>query len=335
MNQRQPSKFLLVVAFLQAILQSSVFALALPPALVHGVIGGIAGGTGALAAYPIDYVKSQLQTKEGREKYTGGIDAAVKISTRSKLGPLALYRGSLVNIVGILPEKAIKLGVNDFLRGAFMGYFGSLTILAEVVAGGLAGLAQVVATNPLEVVKVRMQTSDMSLGEILNGVGGFMGLYSGAGACMLRDVIFSATLFPLYAHAKEFVPEILSAISGGANVSSILSGIIAGSLAAAPAAFIATPADLIKTRMQQARPETGIDAGDQHEKSNIVFEYKECPPMGRNPFSVGRDIVSNEGASVLFSGAFERVVRSIPQFGVTLALFDVLTSLAEDMGLLA
>ena len=30
-----------------------------------------------------------------------------------------------------------------------------------------------------------------------------------------------------------------------------------------------------------------------------------------------------EGPGVLFSGGFERVLRSAPQFGVTLALYDV------------
>ena len=39
-----------------------------------------------------------------------------------------------------------------------------------------------------------------------------------------------------------------------------------------------------------------------------------------------------EGGAVLFSGALERVLRSAPQFGVTLALFDKLTSLSVEHG---
>ena len=37
-------------------------------------------------------------------------------------------------------------------------------------------------------------------------------------------------------------------------------------------------------------------------------------------------------SSALFSGGFERVLRSAPQFGVTLALYDVLTQYCTDHG---
>ena len=39
-----------------------------------------------------------------------------------------------------------------------------------------------------------------------------------------------------------------------------------------------------------------------------------------------------EGPDVLFSGGFECVLRSAPQFGVTLALYDVLTQYCTDHG---
>ena len=42
--------------------------------------------------------------------------------------------------------------------------------------------------------------------------------------------------------------------------------------------------------------------------------------------------VYEEGPDVLFSGSFERVLRSAPQFGVTLALYDVLTQYCVDHG---
>lgn len=33
-------------------------------------------------------------------------------------GPRAIYKGLFANLVGVFPEKAIKLGVNDFVRSA-------------------------------------------------------------------------------------------------------------------------------------------------------------------------------------------------------------------------
>lgn len=291
----------------------------LPHALVHTCVGAIAGSAGALAVYPIDYVKSQLQTEAGRAKWTqGGVQAAVDICQTS--GPLALYRGVWVNLVGVSLEKTVKLSANTFFRAAIQQHFGALPLIGEIVAGGLAGMTQVSVTNPLEVVKVKMQTSDMSLRQAMDQIKGLEDLYEGAGACMVRDVVFSAVLFPLYAHTKMALSVALAASSGSP---AFFADVIAGSMAAAPAAILATPADVIKTRIQ-AMLRNDDDDGDD--------DAALLP--NRSFLSVGTRIVTDEGPGVLFSGCIERVVRSGPQFGVTLALFDVLNTAAIDFGLL-
>lgn len=71
-----------------------------------------------------------------------------------------------------------------------------------------AGGSQVIFTNPLEIVKIRLQVA----GEIAGGAKvsalsvvkdlGLFGLYKGVRACLLRDVPFSAIYFPAYAHTK-------------------------------------------------------------------------------------------------------------------------------------
>ena len=57
------------------------------------------------------------------------------------------------------PEKAIKLTVNDFVRDKFKQNTGSLPFYGEVLAGGMAGMCQVIFTNPMEIVKIRMQVA--------------------------------------------------------------------------------------------------------------------------------------------------------------------------------
>jgi solute carrier family 25 aspartate/glutamate transporter 12/13 len=49
---------------------------------------------------------------------------------------------------------------------------------------------------------------------------------------------------------------------------------------------------------------------------------------------VARSIFRDEGPSALFAGGLERVMRSSPQFAVTLALFDVLKAAAAQNGML-
>ncbi len=76
---------------------------------------------------------------------------------------MGLYRGLLPQIVGVAPEKAIKLTMNDFVRDKFTTG-GQIPLWAEIVAGGCGGASQVVFTNPLEIVKIRLQVA----GEIQN-----------------------------------------------------------------------------------------------------------------------------------------------------------------------
>lgn len=69
-------------------------------------------------------------------------------------------------------------------------------------------MSQVVFTNPLEIVKIRLQVAgELAGGSKVRAWGvvkdlGFMGLYKGARACFLRDIPFSAIYFPAYAHTK-------------------------------------------------------------------------------------------------------------------------------------
>ena len=47
-----------------------------------------------------------------------------------------LYRGLAPQLVGVAPEKAIKLTMNDLMRDKLMQKDGSLPLWAEMVAGG-------------------------------------------------------------------------------------------------------------------------------------------------------------------------------------------------------
>ena len=69
------------------------------------------------------------------------------------------------------------------------------------------------------------------------------GLYKGMLSCCMRDVTFSAIYFSTYAHIKTAVAD-----ERGHNGPCSL--LVAGTLAGAPAAALATPPDVIKTRLQ-------------------------------------------------------------------------------------
>ncbi len=120
--------------------------------------GGIAGVIGTSIIFPIDMVKTRLQNQTAAAaRYSGPLDCARKIVAAEGAG--GLYRGLKPNLIGVSPEKALKLSVNDLLRESFTRANGDgrIRLWQEVAAGGSAGLIQVAATNPMEIVKLRMQ----------------------------------------------------------------------------------------------------------------------------------------------------------------------------------
>ncbi|XP_051872358.1 electrogenic aspartate/glutamate antiporter SLC25A13, mitochondrial [Pristis pectinata] len=272
-------------------------------------LGSVAGAMGATSVYPIDLVKTRMQNQRSTGAYVEEILYHNSFDCFRKVlryeGFFGLYRGLLPQLMGVAPEKAIKLSMNDFVRDMFTWKDGSIAITAEVLAGGCAGASQVIFTNPLEIVKIRLQVA----GEITAGLRvsawtvikelGFFGLYKGARACFLRDIPFSAIYFPVYSHLKlAFTDEY-----GQVNSGNLL---LAGTLAAMPAASLVTPADVIKTRLQVAARE------GQTTYTGLVDCF--------------RKILQQEGHGAFWKGAAARVFRSSPQFGVTLLTYELLQS---------
>lgn len=109
--------------------------------LYRFTLGSIAGAAGATVVYPIDLVKTRMQNQRtgsyvGELMYRNSIDCVKKVVRYE--GAAGLYRGLLPQLVGVCPEKAIKLTMNDLVRDKFLNFNGNNSILPwqEVVAGG-------------------------------------------------------------------------------------------------------------------------------------------------------------------------------------------------------
>ena len=107
-----------------------------------------------------------------------------------KEGITGLWRGIIPQLIGISPEKALKLTVNDKLRNYLRGDSDrTLTVVEEILAGMGTGIFQVTVTNPYELLKIRVQVQAAegaqrkSLGTVIRETG-FRGLYTGLAATM-------------------------------------------------------------------------------------------------------------------------------------------------------
>ncbi|KAI1309967.1 hypothetical protein EDD11_003947 [Mortierella claussenii] len=273
--------------------------------------GAVAGIVGVLIVYPLDMVKTRLQNQKkdasGRLQYRGGLDCFRQVI--AKEGARGLYRGIVPNLIGITPEKAIKLAVNDFARE----YWAERTHVSEdklaiqygMLSGATAGFCQVIATNPMEIVKIQMQVAGaqkLAPGEqrptamgIVRNLG-LRGLYRGTPATLLRDVPFSIIFFPL----NSFLKLQFSDKDGKTPFSVVLgAGLVAGVVGASAV----TPADVIKTRLQVAS--------------------KPGEPVYRGISDCFQHIVKNEGVAALFKGVVPRSLIVAPMFAIALVVYEL------------
>ena len=239
------------------------------------ILKGItAGYIGALVVYPIDFIKTRVQNGSNITSFN-----CLKSIIRTE-GYKAFYKGFFSQTISIGPEKAIKIIVNNTV----LSYLPESNF-NKIIAGACAGTAQVIITNPSDIIKIQYQINKgekKNLLSTIKDIGGFKNLYRGTSACLLRDVPFSAIYFPIYDYFKNKTNNCF----------------LSGMLAAIPAAYLVTPADVIKTRYQ-------IETNNYN-----------------NIFTCAIDIYKKDGFKAFWRGGRWRIIKSSPQFGITLFVYE-------------
>jgi solute carrier family 25 aspartate/glutamate transporter 12/13 len=221
------------------------------------------------------------------------------------------YRGLSANLIGVTPEKAIKLTVNDLARKTLarqrdLADDSELPALEGMLAGAVAGACQSVATNPMEIVKINMQlnqqtASPKGLVATVQALG-WRGLYKGTAATLMRDVPFSMIFFQSFAGLEAGLRR-----TQGTEQLGLPWVLLAGFGAGCIGAVAATPMDLVKTRYQAewfASKLGGTSA---------------CRSIPR----IWAETIREEGASALFKGSLQRCFIVGPLFGISLAVFHL------------
>mmetsp|Transcript_34279 Transcript_34279/g.34946 ORF Transcript_34279/g.34946 Transcript_34279/m.34946 type:complete len:278 (-) Transcript_34279:315-1148(-) len=258
-------------------------------------MAAVAGVSGTSMVYPLDIIKTQLQTSPTNNT---GFFNSVRMAARNIIstgGIRGLWRGFVAAAVGIAPEKGTKLAVNDYMREYFTSRHPGkyLNMKEEIMAGSVAGTVQLAITVPYEHIKIKLQISNgLSVSQIVKQIG-FRNLYRGLTATFIRDVPFCFIYFPLYSNLKALQMSFYTRKEEPFHV-----GLVAGMISGMTAGVITTPGDLIKTRLQRG---TG----------------------GITTYQMFHKTVQTEGWKSLFRGWNTRVLIIGPNYAFISAMFEL------------
>uniref|UniRef100_A0A8D0H7Q5 Mitochondrial S-adenosylmethionine carrier protein n=1 Tax=Sphenodon punctatus TaxID=8508 RepID=A0A8D0H7Q5_SPHPU len=239
--------------------------------LVSLTAGGIAGVCVDLILFPLDTLKTRLQSPQGFKK-AGGFRG--------------IYAGVPSAAVGSFPNAAAFFVTYEYVK--FLLHSGSSPYLAPVTHMLAASFGEVVACLirvPSEVIKQRAQVSpSSSTFRILSNTlyeEGIQGLYRGYKSTVLREIPFSLVQFPLWEFLKTFWTW------KQAHVVDSWQSAVCGAFAGGVAAAVTTPLDVAKTRIMLAK------AGSHHARGNVL--------------SALHSVWRTQGISGLFSGVVPRI----------------------------
>jgi len=169
---------------------------------------------GAIAqtiVFPIDLAKTRIQDEivvaGVKAQYSGVFQTLTKVAGEE--GILKLWSGVTPVLIGSTPECALEIGGNNLARQKLAEHLKKpteeLPFWSEVAAGGVGGFCQVIATCPMERVKILQQVLGEKAGSVSTIVSqiGVAGLYQGVKACYIRDVLFAGIYFGIYHETRK------------------------------------------------------------------------------------------------------------------------------------
>ncbi|NWW58249.1 S2539 protein, partial [Ifrita kowaldi] len=239
--------------------------------------------------------------------FTGTLDAFVKI-TRYE-GIRSLWSGLPPTLVMAVPATVIYFTAYDQLRDYLQAWTGSRSHYIPLLAGALARLGAVTVISPLELIRTKMQSRQLSYRElrvcIQSAVAqdGWLSLWRGWGPTVLRDVPFSALYWFNYELVRTWLCR-QAWLDEATFMVSFTSGAISGTVAA----VLTLPFDVVKTQRQ-------IELGDSE-----VHPVAASKPS--STWLLMQRIRAESGTRGLFAGFLPRVIKVAPACAIMISTYE-------------
>ena len=273
------------------------------------VSGCIAGACEASATWPMEYIKTQLQSMRnlpaGKPPPYTGVLSGLRYTVQTS-GVLTLYTGLTPTLVFSVPKAGIRFGGNQFFRNLLKDpTTGNVSTGKAFLAGLAAGVTESIAVvTPQETIKTKLINLNMSPIDGIKHImrtEGPIGLYSGLlSTCMKQGgnhgsrFMFMSEYKRMYkGHSEAKLKPIESFLGGmGAGLFSVIT---------------TSPFDVVKTRMQSTQ-------------ASAYSSTLDCFAQ----------IARKEGLANFYSGSLARCFRVLPGQGIIFMSAEAIYNLLEQ-----
>lgn len=306
----------------------------------HFVAGGLGGMCGAIITSPFDVVKTRLQSDLFRQKQTsvGLVGDTMVVVARRPIGllwhfvetahilrdiareetPRALFKGLGPTLVGVIPARSINFFTYGNGKHVIANNFnnGEENSFVHLGAAAFAGIVTGTATNPIWVVKTRLQLTasnrvspilPASSGSFFGGSvsmvrqifreEGVRGFYKGLSASYL-GVTEGTIQWVLYERLKRLT----TGVEGQGGVQEWAGMLGSAGTAKCVASLITYPHEVLRTRLRQPL----VDG---------KMKYTGL-------LQTLRLVIAEEGARSLYGGLSAHLMRVVPNAAVMYSIYE-------------
>ncbi|RDX91907.1 Nicotinamide adenine dinucleotide transporter 2, mitochondrial [Mucuna pruriens] len=300
--------------------QTSAASLYIRSLICNAVAGASAGTIAATFVCPLDVIKTRLQVHGLPRGQKGSVIVTSLQNIVRNEGFRGMYRGLSPTILALLPNWAVYFASYEQLKGLLRSHNGcnELTTIGNIIAAAGAGAATAISTNPLWVVKTRLQTQGMRPDVIpYKGVlsalrritheEGIRGLYSGI-IPSLAGVSHVAIQFPAYEKIKSYIAE-----KENTTVDKLAPGsvAIASSISKVFASIMTYPHEVIRSRLQE-----------QGQAKNVKVQYAGVVDCTKKVFQ-------KEGIPGFYRGCATNLLRTTPSAVITFTSYEMIHRFLE------